>query len=76
MGVCIEFQDVSYAYPLTKKAAVRHLNCKLETGKCYGVIGPNAGGKTTFCNLMRGLCPNFYGGGFKKLGFGNGGKIL
>ena len=62
MGVCIEFQDVSYAYPLTKKAAVRHLNCRLETGKCYGVIGPNAGGKTTFCNLMRGLCPNFYGG--------------
>lgn len=62
MGVCIEFQDVSYAYPLTKKAAVRHLNCKLETGKCYGIIGPNAGGKTTFCNLMRGLCPKFYGG--------------
>lgn len=62
MGVCIEFQDVSYAYPLTKKAAVRHLNCKLETGKCYGIVGPNAGGKTTFCNLMRGLCPMFYGG--------------
>lgn len=62
MGVCIEFQDVSYAYPLTNKAAVRHLNCKLETGKCYGIIGPNAGGKTTFCNLMRGLCPMFYGG--------------
>lgn len=62
MGVCIEFQDVSYAYPLTKKAAVRNLNCKLESGKCYGIIGPNAGGKTTFCNLMRGLCPKFYGG--------------
>ena len=62
MSVCIEFQDVSYAYPLTKKAAVRHLNCKLEKGKCYGVIGPNASGKTTFCNLMRGLCPKFYGG--------------
>lgn len=62
MSVCIEFQDVSYAYPLTKKTAVRHLNCKLEKGKCYGVIGPNASGKTTFCNLMRGLCPKFYGG--------------
>ncbi len=69
MSVCIEFQDVSYAYPLTKKAAVRHLNCKLESGKCYGIIGPNAGGKTTFCNLMRGLCPNFYGGILK-------GKVL
>ena len=65
MSVCIEFKDVSYAYPLTKKAAVRHLNCSLEQGKCYGIIGPNAGGKTTFCNLMRGLCPNFYSGTLK-----------
>ena len=55
MSVCIEFKDVSYAYPLTNKAAVKHLNCKLESGKCYGIIGPNAGGKTTFCNLMRGV---------------------
>ncbi len=69
MSVCIEFQDVSYAYPLTKKAAVKHLTCKLESGKCYGIIGPNASGKTTFCNLMRGLCPNFYGGVLK-------GKVL
>lgn len=76
MGVCIEFQDVSYAYPLTKKAAVRHLNCKLETGKCYGVIGPNAGGKTTFCNLMRGLCPNFYGGILKGSVLVNGKNLL
>lgn len=45
MSVCIEFKDVSYAYPLTNKAAVKHLNCKLESGKCYGIIGPNAGGK-------------------------------
>ena len=30
MSVCIEFKDVSYAYPLTKKAAVKHLNCKVE----------------------------------------------
>lgn len=76
MGVCIEFQDVSYAYPLTRKAAVRHLNCQLETGKCYGVIGPNAGGKTTFCNLMRGLCPNFYGGILKGTVLINGKNLL
>jgi len=76
MGVCIEFQDVSYAYPLTRKAAVRHLNCQLETGKCYGVIGPNAGGKTTFCNLMRGLCPNFYGGILKGTVLINGKDLL
>ena len=38
MSVCIEFKDVSYAYPLTNKAAVKHLNFKLESGKCYGIM--------------------------------------
>ena len=38
MSVCIEFKDVSYAYPLTNKAAGKHLNCKLESGKCYGIV--------------------------------------
>ena len=76
MSVCIEFKDVSYAYPLTKKAAVKHLNCKLESGKCYGVVGPNAGGKTTFCNLMRGLCPNFYHGTIKGDVIVNGKKVV
>lgn len=76
MSVCIEFKDVSYAYPLTKKAAVKHLNCKLESGKCYGVVGPNAGGKTTFCNLMRGLCPNFYHGTIKGDVVVNGKKVV
>ena len=65
MAICIECKDVSYAYPLTKKAAVRHLSCTFETGKTYGVIGPNASGKTTLCNLLMGLCPNFYSGKIK-----------
>lgn len=65
MSVCIEFQDVSYAYPLTDKAAVRHVSFELEEGRCYGIIGPNAAGKTTVCNLMRGLCPHFYNGTLK-----------
>ncbi len=65
MSVCIEFENVSYAYPLTKKAAVKQVSFQLETGKCYGIIGPNASGKTTICNLMRGLCPNFYNGTLK-----------
>lgn len=65
MSVCIEFENVSYAYPLTKRAAVKQLNMTLESGKCYGIIGPNASGKTTVCNLIRGLCPYFYNGVLK-----------
>ncbi len=65
MSTCIEFENVSYAYPLTNKAAIKNVTCSFEEGKCYGIIGPNAAGKTTLCNLMRGLCPKFYKGFLK-----------
>ncbi len=62
MGVVIEFKDVSYSYPLTKEPSIKHLNCKLEKGKFYGVIGKNGSGKTTLCTLIRGFAPSFYQG--------------
>ncbi|XCP84390.1 ABC transporter ATP-binding protein [Roseburia hominis] len=58
----IELKNVSYTYPLTKEPALKNITCSLEKGKFYGVIGENAGGKTTFCNLLRGLIPHFYKG--------------
>lgn len=62
MNICIEGKNVSYQYPLTSKAAVKHMDFRMEEGKCYGIIGPNAGGKSTLCNIIRGICPNFYKG--------------
>jgi len=56
----IELKNVTYTYPLAKAPALRNMTCSLERGKFYGVIGENAGGKTTFCNLLRGLIPHFY----------------
>lgn len=61
----IELRDVSYKYPLTKHYALKHINYEFETGKFYGVIGENGGGKTTLCNLIRGLIPHFYKGKLK-----------
>lgn len=58
----IELKNVTYTYPLTKEPALKDISCSLEKGKFYGVIGENAGGKTTFCNLLRGLVPHFYHG--------------
>ncbi len=58
----IELKNVTYTYPLAKEPALKSVNCTLERGKFYGVIGENAGGKTTFCNLLRGLVPHFYQG--------------
>ena len=58
----IELRNVTYTYPLMKTPALKNITCSLEEGKFYGVIGENAGGKTTFCNLLRGLIPHFYQG--------------
>lgn len=58
----IELKNVSYAYPLTKRKALKDISFTFEKGKFYGVIGENGGGKTTLCSLLRGLIPNFYKG--------------
>ncbi|MBR4471642.1 MAG: ABC transporter ATP-binding protein [Erysipelotrichaceae bacterium] len=56
----IELKNVSYKYPYTKDFALHDVNCSFEKGKFYGIIGENGGGKTTLCNLIRGLIPHFY----------------
>ena len=58
----IELKNVTYAYPLTKEPVLKDITTSFEKGKFYGVIGENAGGKTTLCNLLRGLIPHFYKG--------------
>lgn len=61
----IELRDVTYSYPLTKEPVLKNITASFEKGKFYGVIGENAGGKTTLCNLLRGLIPGFYKGKLK-----------
>lgn len=58
----IELKNVSYKYPLSKNYAIKDLSFSFEKGKFYGIIGQNGGGKTTLCNLIRGLIPHFYQG--------------
>lgn len=58
----VELKDVTYTYPLMKQPALKNITASFEHGKFYGVIGENAGGKTTLCNLIRGLIPHFYKG--------------
>lgn len=60
--VVAEFKNVNYKYPLTDEYALKEINFQFEEGKFYGLIGENGGGKTTLCNLIRGLIPHFYNG--------------
>lgn len=58
----IELNNVTYHYPLTKNPALDGVSCNFGKGKVYGIIGGNMSGKTTLCNLIRGLIPYFYQG--------------
>lgn len=59
---CITLENVSYKYPYTEDFALEDLNYQFEKGKFYGIIGANGSGKTTFCNLLRGMIPHFFNG--------------
>jgi energy-coupling factor transport system ATP-binding protein len=62
LGSLIEFNQVSYTYPLAEKPAVKNMSFALEAGGFYGVTGLNGGGKSTLCALIRGFAPGFYKG--------------
>lgn len=58
----IELRHVTFSYTLSDKKALEDISFTFEKGKFYGIIGENGGGKTTLCNLLRGLIPNFFKG--------------
>lgn len=58
----IELKHVTFSYTLAENKALDDVSFTFEKGRFYGVIGENGGGKTTLCNLLRGLIPNFFKG--------------
>ena len=51
----VEFTNVGFRYPNTKKDALKNFSFSFETGKTYGIIGLNGSGKTTLIKLILGL---------------------
>jgi ABC-type multidrug transport system fused ATPase/permease subunit len=50
--VSIEFVNVSFAYPGTKKYVMKNLNLKIEAGDKVAIVGVNGAGKTTLIKLL------------------------
>ena len=65
----IRIENLKYRYPYTKKLALDGITCKIKQGEFIGVIGRNGSGKSTFCQALTGLVPNFYRGAY-------GGKVF
>ena len=65
----IKIENLKYRYPDTKELALDGITCDIKPGEFIGVIGRNGSGKSTFCQSLIGLVPNFYRGAY-------GGKVF
>ena len=62
-------EDLKYRYPLTEELALKGISFAVESGEFIGIIGPNSAGKSTLCQALVGLVPQFYHGAY-------GGRVL
>lgn len=51
----VEFKDVSFIYPDTKKAILDQISFKIKRGSWTSLIGHNGSGKSTISKLINGL---------------------
>lgn len=50
----IEFQDVSFRYPLTQSDVLHSVSFRVERGRTLALVGANGAGKSTIVKLMTG----------------------
>lgn len=64
----LRVEHLKYRYPMTKTLALNDLSFEIKPGEFIGVIGENGAGKSSLCQALVGLIPNFYKGAY-------GGKV-
>lgn len=55
----IEINDLRIRYPRKEENALNGINLTVEKGEFVGIIGPTGAGKSTLCQTINGLIPQF-----------------
>ena len=58
----IKFEDVSFRYRNSKRNVLKNINLEINEGDFVVITGPTGAGKTTLCEMMNGIIPNFVKG--------------
>ncbi|WP_025720182.1 ABC transporter ATP-binding protein [Paenibacillus sp. 1-18] len=58
---CLEFKNVSFAYPDQKELTLKDVSFKINRGESFALVGRNGSGKTTVIKLLTGLYEDFKG---------------
>ena len=51
----INFKNLSFSYPLSKKIVISNVNLSISKGETIGIVGASGSGKSTFIDLLLGL---------------------
>lgn len=62
-------QHLKYQYPGSSDLALNDISFSVRPGEFIGIVGKNGSGKSSLCQAIAGLIPNFYKGAY-------GGKLL
>jgi energy-coupling factor transport system ATP-binding protein len=62
MGAIISLQDVNFNYEKTKRKVLKGVNITINEGEFVVITGPTGAGKTTLCETLNGVIPNFIKG--------------
>lgn len=58
----VRMSNLSYKYPSADEYCLKNISFSVMEGEVCAIAGPNGCGKTTICNIIRGLIPSFHGG--------------
>ena len=58
----IRYEDVNFKYANTSRRVLKNINLDIKEGEFVVITGPTGAGKTTLCEMLNGIIPNFVKG--------------